>query len=320
MTPFARSTTLQWPPPPARAWRDLAAIALLTLLVALACVRYELSETFFAFTRRWEHLQLDELAVVFFALALGLAWFAVRRYREARAELALRRAAEARLARMLLENRQLAREYLRVQESERKSLARELHDELGQYLNAIKTDAVSIQDKSAVSPAGIHRAASAIVAHADHVHAVVRDLIRKLRPVGLDELGLQAALEHCFDYWRERLPDVRFAVSMRGALDELGEPLALALYRLTQEGLTNIARHAQARAVDIRIARTGPGPDGAETVVFEMLDDGRGAELSGQQTGVGLIGMRERVEMLGGKLHLTSAPTKGFSIAAQLPC
>lgn len=284
--------------------RDLAAIGLVTLLVAVLCVRFELGERFFAVTRQWEHFQVDELPAVLLALVLALAWFAGRRY--------------AQLDRLLLENRRLAQDHLRAQDAERKSLARELHDELGQYLNAIKTDAVSIQDRAADSPP-VLRAASAIVGHADHVHGVVRDLIRKLRPVGLDELGLQAALEHSLDHWQQRLPAVRFAASFEGDLDDLGEQIALALYRLVQEGLTNLSTHARARSVRIRLARTRLPPDSDESIVFEMTDDGCGADLSGKQSGLGLIGMRERVEMLGGRLRITTEPAKGFSIVAHIP-
>lgn len=284
--------------------RDLAAIGLVTLLVAVLCVRFEFGERFFAVTRQWEHFQVDELPAVLLGLVLALAWFAGRRY--------------AQLDRLLLENRRLAQDHLRAQDAERKSLARELHDELGQYLNAIKTDAVAIQDRAADNPP-VLRAASAIVGHADHVHGVVRDLIRKLRPVGLDELGLQAALEHSLDHWQQRLPALRFAASFEGDLDDLGEQIALVLYRLVQEGLTNLSTHARARSVRIRLARTRLPPDSDESIVFEMTDDGCGADLSGKQSGLGLIGMRERVEMLGGRLRIATEPAKGFSIVAHIP-
>ncbi|MGH8284633.1 MAG: sensor histidine kinase, partial [Steroidobacteraceae bacterium] len=143
--------------------------------------------------------------------------------------------------------------------------------------------------------------------------------IRKLRPVGLDELGLQAALEHSLDHWQQRLPAVRFAASFEGDLDALGEQSALVLYRLVQEGLTNLSTHARARSVRIRVARTRLPPDNDESIVFEMTDDGCGADLSGKQSGLGLIGMRERVEMLGGRLRITTEPAKGFSIVAHIP-
>jgi two-component system, NarL family, sensor histidine kinase UhpB len=282
--------------------RDLAIVAVFTTIVAVLCVRFEFGEAFFSATRRWEHLQADELLPVLLGLVLSLAWFAWRRFGEAR--------------RLLLENRRLSQEHVRVQESERRILARELHDELGQYLNAIKTDAVLIQDR-ANDDAALQRAATAIVQHADHVHGVVRDLIGRLRPVGLDELGLEAALEHCLDHWQRRLSGVRFDVALEGHLDGLGESTALTVYRLTQEGLTNLAAHAGARSVRIRVARTAA--DHEERIEFEMTDDGCGTDLSARRSGLGLVGMQERVEMLGGRVRFVTEPAKGFSIVAEIP-
>jgi two-component system sensor histidine kinase UhpB len=80
-------------------------------------------------------------------------------------------------------------------------------------------------------------------------------MIRRLRPVGLDELGLAAAIENCVDHWRQRLPDTRFSLTIRGDLHALHESLTLTLYRLIQEGLTNIYKHAAARQVDIVVER-----------------------------------------------------------------
>jgi glucose-6-phosphate-specific signal transduction histidine kinase len=215
---------------------------------------------------------------------------------------------------LLLENRRLAQQYLQLQESERKFLAHELHDELGQYLNAIKIDAVAIQQRAGddASPR-----ASAIISHADHVHGVVRDLVHRLRPIGLDELGLRAALEHFLDDWRRRLPQLRIDVQLQGDLDGVGELLALALYRLLQEGLTNISKHARASHVEIRILRAAGTAD--DEVVFSLADDGGGADLGQNTVGLGLIGMRERVEMLGGEFQVTTAPARGFRLLARIP-
>ena len=297
--------------------RDLTVVVLVTLFVAAFSVYVELNEALFAMTRRWETLQLDELPVTLLALTLCLAWFAWRRFLDARRELGQRRVAEARLAALLLENRRLAREYVQVQESERKLLAHELHDELGQYLNAIKIDAVAIQQRSSDQASPLLRASSAIVEHADHVHAVVRDLVRKLRPVGLDELGLRAAVEHFLDGWRRRLPNLHFDVVLEGDLDEVSELLALTLYRLLQEGLTNISRHSSAARIAVRLQRR-MGSAGDE-VTLSLADDGRGAALGMRHLGLGLIGMRERVEMLGGRFHVETEPDRGFSILARIP-
>ncbi len=217
---------------PLSPWRDVVLAGAITLGCAALAAYFELSEALFQYTRRWEHLQLDEWPVAAFVLALCFAWISWRRYRQALAQLAARRAAETRLAAALAENRELAQQHLLVQESERKHLARELHDELGQYLNAIKLDAVVTREASSSEDSPAALAAARTISAVDHVHAVVNDIIRRLRPAGLDELGLVAALENCVDHWRQRLPQTRFTLSISGSLDELGETLNLTLYRL----------------------------------------------------------------------------------------
>ena len=295
---------------------DLGVVVSIVLVATLLFTRFELSEWLFAYTRRWEALQIDEGLPILVVLATCLSWFAWRRYREARDELSKRHAAEDRLAALLIENRRLAQQYSQAQEAERKSVARELHDELGQYLNAIKTDAVSIQEQVS----GAHAAAvSAIIRHTDHLYAVVRDLIRELRPVALDDLGLQAALEHYLDYCRQRSPRVRFSVALHGDLDTLSEPINLAIYRVAQEALTNVSRHAQASNVEFRVARSRAPADSDDAVTINISDDGRGADPGEHHPGLGLIGMRERIDMLGGQWQVTTGPGQGFSLFARIP-
>ena len=297
--------------------KDLLIVAVIVIASALLFAGVEFSEWLFALTRPWESHQIDEALPILVVLSTCLSWFAWRRYTEAHAELSRRQAAERQLESLLLENRRLAQQYLLAQERERKSVARELHDELGQYLNAIKTDAVSIQTQ--VADAGV-ASVSAIIRHVDHLHAVVRDLIRELRPIALDDLGLQAALEHYLDHCQQRMPAVRFDIALEGDLDTLGEPLNLAIYRLTQEALTNVSRHAQAGHLAIRVARQGgPPADDSDAVTFSITDDGRGADPAEHHTGLGLVGMRERVEMLGGQWRITTVPGRGFSLFARIP-
>ncbi len=194
--------------------RDLSVVIVLTVAIGAIAAYFELSEMLHEASRGWERLEIDELPAVFVALSGSLAWFAWRRVREARAEIARRREAEAQLASLLSDNRRLAQQNLRMQESERKALARELHDELGQYLNAIKTDAVTLQERTGGSDGPLLRASTAIVGHVDHVHGVVSDLIRRLRPVGLDDLGLRAALEHFLSNAQQRLPQVQIVARL----------------------------------------------------------------------------------------------------------
>ena len=293
--------------------RDLSVVAVLTVAIGLVAAYFELSEEFFITSRKWEWLEIDELPAVFVALSGSLAWFAWRRVRQARAEIARRREAEAQLGALLSDNRRLAQQYLQVQESERKLLARELHDELGQYLNAIKTDAVSIQERAGEAEGPMRRATAAIVGHVDHVHAVVSDLIRRLRPVGLDDLGLRAALEHYLTNTQQRMPQLRITATLEGDLDTLGEAVNVTIYRLAQEGMTNVAKHSAATAVELRVMHNG------SDIEFAMLDDGRGADLNASTAGLGLIGMRERVEMLGGQLRIDTAPSRGFAVHARIP-
>ncbi len=299
--------------------REAALVVLATVAAGFLSARLDISESLFDATRNWEHLQLDEAPATLLVLAIGLAWFAWRRYAEASRELAARRDAELKLAALLLDQRRLAQEYVQFQESERKALARELHDELGQYLNAIKTDAVAIQTKSPAHETPIARAAGAIVAHCDHLQAIVRGLIGRLRPVGLDVLGLQAALEHLLEDAQRRAPEHQMSISLKGELDDLDEDTSLTIYRLAQEGLTNIARHAAARNISVSVIRKDPRIQGRDVVEIALMDDGRGADLTKQTLGLGLRGMRERVEMLQGELQVTSAPGCGFRIVACLP-
>lgn len=303
-------------------WRDAALIAVATLAAAVLCAQFDLSESLRRWSAPWERFQLDELPVVLVVLAAGLTWFAARRYREAGREIVRRQAAEAGLSAALADNRRLSRQYVELQEAERKALARELHDELGQYLNVIKLDAVGIRDGRWREGAGLHERASAIVENCNHIHAALAGLIRQLRPVGLDELGLAAALEHCVETWRARLPGVSLQLSVQGNLTALPEEVALTLYRVVQEGLTNVAKYAAARQVGVHLeraerARTAGMPE--DIVSVAVVDDGVGAEIAAPTRGLGLIGMRERVAVLAGELLLSSAPGQGFQLRAQIP-
>lgn len=300
-------------------WQDTIVVALATAFMVFLCVQFDISELLRRWTAPWERFQLDELPAVLVVLAVGLAWFAARRYIEAGRELRRREVAEAQLEDALASNRRLAQQYVRLQEAERKSLARELHDELGQYLNVIKLDAVGIRDGRFAVEAALRERATAIVVNCDHIHAALAALLRQLRPVGLDDLGLGAALEHCVDTWRPRLPDVKLDLSVAGEYSDLDETLTLTAYRVVQEGLSNIAKHAGAREVRLRLDRCRSGSNGADFINIMVADDGAGANSDAHTRGLGLIGMRERVAALGGRLEITSAPGRGFELKAQIP-
>jgi two-component system, NarL family, sensor histidine kinase UhpB len=303
----------EWP------WLDIAAVIVITVLTILVSAHFELNEALYSVTRRWEHFQVDELPLGMLVLSVGLIWLSWRRFQHARRELRARRIAEARLALVLAENRELTQENLRIQEVERKHLARELHDELGQYLNAIKLDAVSICDSRARDAEFSTNASLAIIRSADHVHRAVSDMIGRLRPVGLDELGLVAAIEHCVDQWRQRLPNTRFLLSVTGDFDDLSESLTLTLFRLIQEGLTNVYKHASATQVGVCLQRGRSDRNGGDELRLTVTDDGCGMESNARVSRFGLSGMRERVEMSGGTFSLDSAPGRGLRFEALFP-
>ncbi|MGH8678981.1 MAG: ATP-binding protein [Burkholderiales bacterium] len=220
------------------------------------------------------------------------------------------------LANALSENRLLSQRYLQAQEEERRYLARELHDELGQNLNAIKVDAVTIRDRSHEMPE-IRRSAQAIVDVSSQVYDLVRSLTRQLRPVALDELGLSSAVQYLVEQWQRRHSDVRCAFHSNSELAGMGEAVNITVYRLVQECLTNITRHALASGVEIRIDRRD-ARSGAEIAVT-VKDDGRGFDLLAHRAGLGLLGLRERVEALGGRFEVTSAPGLGTCVSAAIP-
>ncbi|MBN3758210.1 two-component sensor histidine kinase [Paraburkholderia sp. Tr-20389] len=300
------------------AWRDFLCVVVLTVIVGVLCSVFDVSELAYRWSRRAERYQLDELPVTLFVLAAGLAWFAWRRYRESHKELLRRRAAEQEAARLLAENRRLASQVIEAQEAERRHLARELHDELGQYLNAIALDAARIRDLSNDS-GEIHRASLAVMQSAGFVYRQIGGMIRKLRPIGLDELGLPSALEHCVDGWRERLPEASFKLTIDGDFDGFSDALNITLYRLVQEALTNISKFAREASVEIYLVRAPAGSERSGEIVVTVADDGPGLDLSKPRAGLGLIGMRERVEALGGEFHVASEPGRGLLLCARVP-
>lgn len=220
--------------------------------------------------------------------------------------------AQAQLAKTLAENRQLIQRSIQVQEDERRNIARELHDEMGQWLNALKLDAVSIRDRA---DGEIKAAAQSIVEVTNHVYEVARNLMRRLRPVALDELGLPSALQYLVDQWQRRHPAVKCTFSTEGSLEDLGEVANITLYRFVQECLTNVAKHAEAGEVRIALRRIGATGE----VELAVSDNGRGFEPRRATLGMGLLGLRERIEVLGGAFTLEAGTGRGVSVRGLLP-
>lgn len=291
---------------------DLLLVACSAAVVFVLAAWLELHEAFSRWISPFEPYQADELPFALLILGAGLCWYAFRRWREARAELAMRVAAEARVGELLSHNRELAQQLIALQESERRALARELHDELGQSCNAIRVEAAFIQRCRPDDHAGMIAAAGRVATVAESLYGMVRGMLRRLRPANLDELGLVAALQELCESWEER-SGIPCVFHSEGALDDLGDAANITLYRVAQEALSNVMRHARAASVRIGLAAM---PDGA--VRLAIQDDGIGMDVAASHRGLGLLGAAERVAALGGQFDIDSRPGAGTRLTIRL--
>lgn len=214
-------------------------------------------------------------------------------------------------------NHRLSQQLIYLQEEERKSLARDLHDELGQCLTAILADGTALLRLSETRFPEARASAQAVVAVTHQVMAMLRAMLQRLRPDVLDGLGLLPALEELVAGWRQRNVGESCISKYTGDLHGLSEALRITAYRVVQECLTNISRHAMARRVRLEVGRTCSA-QGESILRIEVEDDGRGFDPAHAE-GFGLSGMRERVEGLGGIFGLESSVGNGTRITVSIP-
>jgi two-component system, NarL family, sensor histidine kinase UhpB len=221
------------------------------------------------------------------------------------------------------DKRQLAERAVSLQDLERKEIARELHDEFGPYLFALRAHAgalVRLSDALEPDASALRKHGGAILEQVNALQQFNRRVLEKLRPVGLAELGLRQALEALLRLWGESHPDVAIETRISRALGATGETADLTIYRVVQEALTNVFRHADATSVNVTIepAEQPKGPQGArDCALVRVRDNGRGLK-PGHRLGLGLIGMRERILALGGSLTVASGDG-GVMVEALIP-
>lgn len=215
------------------------------------------------------------------------------------------------LADSRLELEKLSARLVDVQEQERRSIARELHDEVGQTLQALLIDLGRL---SRLAPAGeqvMHEQIARLKGLAENSVKTVRDIALLLRPSMLDDLGLIPALE-----WQAREVSRRgeMEVDVHSAMtsEQLSDEVKICAYRLVQEALNNAAAHASAKSARVSVIQT------AHTLRVEVADDGQGFD-SARVRGMGLLGMEERVKRLGGTLKIDSRSGQGTTVVAELP-
>jgi two-component system sensor histidine kinase UhpB len=218
------------------------------------------------------------------------------------------------------EKRRLAERAVSLQDMERKEIARELHDEFGPYLFSLRAHATALAKLSEgrePSADSLRRHGSAILEQVNALQQFNRRVLERLRPVGLAELGLRQALEALSRLWRESHPEVSIETTISPALRDTGETADLTIYRIVQEALTNVFRHAGATAVDVTIEPAEAFRDGRGCARVRVRDNGRGME-PGHKLGFGLVGMRERILALGGTLNVASGE-RGVTVEALIP-
>lgn len=208
----------------------------------------------------------------------------------------------------------LAQRSLAIQEEERHHLARELHDDMGQSITAIKALAVSIRERA---DSVIGDRASTIIEVSSSIYDRVRQMMTRLHPSALDELGLVSALELMVDDWNSHHGD-SFCQFNAVRLDaDVGPDARINIYRIVQEALTNVAKHAHGAEVRIIIASDDAMPHAGLTL--EISDNGPGFDAETQARGLGLLGIRERVNSMQGKFELTTSAGLGTRLAIHVP-
>jgi PAS domain S-box-containing protein len=229
-------------------------------------------------------------------------------------DITARRNAEEEIRRSHEELREVSAAMLEVREAERTRVARELHDELGQALTALKMDVGLMGATIPPGRADLMEQIGNMEQLLDFTVATTRRISADLRPLVLDDLGLGAAAE-----WLVQNVAQRAGLPCELRIDPscavLGEPYASAIFRIMQESLTNVVRHAQAKQVEVRLDRS------LAEAVLSVSDDGVGMDLGARAKprSFGLRGINERVLLLGGKLNIDSRPGAGTTLVARIP-
>ncbi|BCG62627.1 MAG: two-component system, NarL family, sensor histidine kinase UhpB [Methyloprofundus sp.] len=208
------------------------------------------------------------------------------------------------------QNQSLTQHSLQIQEEERQHLSQELHDELGQSLTAIKVLAATAAHSKSDTP----KIMTSITEICDHLISVVRLMMRNLHPLILTELGLKATLEDMVNHWQDRNSSLSIKLFCEDDIDRLNHKVIIQLFRVIQECLTNINRHAQATEVQIEL-----GIDERNNIFLKVIDNGLGCNIDKVKSGFGLLGMQERIKSLDGVFSVYSRLGEGVKVEAIIP-
>lgn len=233
---------------------------------------------------------------------------------ELRTEIAERERAEKELRTSLDQLRALAARLQSVREEERTSIAREIHDELGQWCTAIKMDLALIGRRLTKSQTQLRAKVDSSMQLADDMIGTMRRIASQLRPRTLDDLGLSAALEaHAQEF--ENRTGIRCSVTLPQEPLALDTDVSTAVFRIFQESLTNVARHSHATRVEARLEQQN------NRITFQVSDNGKGfnSEEATARKSLGLVGMQERALLLNGDLKIAGVPGTGTTMTLTIP-
>ena len=217
------------------------------------------------------------------------------------------------LERTIAENKTLAGSMLTIQESDRRELARELHDELAPCLFGIRVDLSEIEQASTSGNAEkVSDKIKSVKEITTQIQSLVRKMLIRLRPMTLDDLGLADALRDMLRNWRDRQPEIDWEWDFSGSFEYFPDTLQVTIYRLVQECTTNCVRHAKAKHVKVEVHQL------QQHVKVSVTDDGVGLSRD-MVRGFGLIGMRERVTALGGRIAFDTEEGRGLQVRALIP-
>ena len=257
----------------------------------------------------FDRLQLRIALMLGVTLSVGVLLAAFTIWRTLRLESELEKRFEEGV-RARLELKELSARLVSAQEEERRTISRELHDEVGQSLSALLMEAGNAAASVPPDSAEVQRHVESIKRLAEASVNVIRNMTLLLRPSMLDDFGLVPALE-----WQAREVSKRTGMRVQVAAEEtaeLSDEHKTCIYRVVQEALHNCARHAQARSVKVLVRQD------LSKIFLSVEDDGRGFDAN-RTRGLGLVGMEERVNHLGGRFLVDSFPGRGTTVAAELP-
>jgi signal transduction histidine kinase len=213
--------------------------------------------------------------------------------------------------------RHLSRQILQAQEDERKRISRELHDVIAQTLTGINVQLAALAKGAAINPKDLARNVARTQRLVEKSVDIVHEFARELRPAVLDDLGLIPALHSHVKTFSQRT-HLHVQLQAFAGVEQLDIAKRTVLYRVAQESLNNVSRHAQASRVEISILKLAAG------IGMHIKDNGKSFQMErvlqakGRQR-LGLLGMRERVEMVGGKFFVTAAPGQGTTVQVEIP-